>query len=159
MLNFMKKSYWHRFLVGYIGMFLILLVGFTYLAQPLYYKFMPGSWWINYSASVAPAELGEPVFLVLNRVQRVDIIRFTGVRVVFDDQGNKSEFLVPDPQRGLEFAIAEGLEGDVTVEIPPEKVPQKPSIYRVRTCIEFEVRKEHKSLCYDSNEFTYGAQK
>ncbi len=153
---FLTKNKIVTFIIGYVMMFMVLLL-VTYAVQPMYYRIMPGSWWIHYDATVAPADLGEDLTLTLERTQRVDFITFVGTRTIRDDAGRiLYEGRVPSVASGLEFATAEGKTGIISIPVTADKIPQRPGMYVIETCIAFDVRDNDKQMCYTSNEFSYG---
>lgn len=127
------------------------VVGFIVFAalaaavQNVYYRVLPGSWFLNYYyAKVDNALVGQNVQMTLCRTKRIDYIQAEATRLFISTTDGRS---ISEYRFNLTI---DGQERCTSVQIPVSRQPQIPGTYIIRTSGAFYVQGNRKTFNYSS---------
>lgn len=137
--------------IPYVAIFSLSLYVLINLATWSYYRFMPGSWFLDVQGTphIADGNVSDTLTLTFCRSTRYPNISALGAR---------SYYLVADNHKtaagSYRFAPRfEQQDGCQYISVPPDKHPQKAGTYLAHTELTFKVRGHEKTVKYDTNTF------
>jgi len=146
LLNFIRRSPLHRFVVGFLTIFTLLSLGSLIVFYPLraiYYGWATGDYLLNVQSVTATPEVeqGDDLAVTFCRDPRTRIIAVNNVRTFYVDEQNRSVL-----QRNLPDGIAYEKTSDPcqVLTIKPDQRPDEIGTYKF--CQEFDFYTYYQQL-------------
>lgn len=130
----------------------VLFAGVSWAVSSLYYRFMPGNWFINYyQAQIIDSTVGSDLQGTFCRVVRAENLRINATRTFLINKDGKMVAMG-------EYEFSAGVEKLKDTNCQPirviaDNVPDVAGEYKIHTEADFVVNGVRKTISYDTNTF------